>query len=147
MALSFKDTAALLVEGNKTAFKANASRRAGSMFNERVANLVTPRLPAMVRMSGITTEPWFKFVLANAVAGAIVKFGGTNPKLAMLADAGVNAANDDFLGSFNLEAMINELVDGIDVSGLTNATDTVRETTSSGLRKASEFVGPKVQEA
>ena len=142
MALNIKDVAGILVEGNKTAFKANASRRAGSMFNERVAAAIIPKLPTMVRISGATEQPWFKFVLANAVAGAILKFGSTNDKLVLLADAGVNAANDDFLGSFDFEGMVNEVIDGIDVSGLTKTSDTVREAAASGLRKASDVVDP-----
>jgi hypothetical protein len=140
MAMNIKDVASVLVEGNKTAFKANASRRAGAMFNERVGNLIAPRLPMMARM--YKDEPWFKFVLANAVAGAIIKFGATNEKLVMLADAGVNAANDDFLGSFDFEGVINEVSDGIDVSGLTKTGADIREGTASGLRKAADVVEP-----
>ncbi len=138
--MKIKDVANILVEGNKTAFKANASRRAGSMFNERVNNLITPRLPMMVR--GYAKEPWFQFILSNAVAGAIIKFGATNEKLVLLADAGVNAANDDFLGSFDFEGMINDVVDGIDITGLTKSSDSVRESTGSVLRKAADVVEP-----
>ncbi len=138
--MKIKDVANILVEGNKTAFKANASRRAGSMFNERVNNIITPRLPMMVR--GYAKEPWFQFILSNAVAGAIIKFGATNEKLVLLADAGVNAANDDFLGSFDFEGMINDVVDGIDITGLTKSSDSVRESTGSVLRKAADVVEP-----
>jgi hypothetical protein len=138
MAMNLKDVAGILVEGNKTAFKANASRRAGSMFNDRVVGAIAPKLPMMVR--GYANEPWFKFIMANAVAGAIIKFGATNEKLVMLADAGVNAANDDFLGSFDFESVINDVIDGIDVSGLTKTGDTVREGTASGLRRAADAV-------
>ena len=140
MAMDLKTVASVLVEGNKTAFKANASRRAGAMFNERVTNMITPRLPMMAR--GYANEPWFQFILANAVAGAIIKFGSSNEKLVLLADAGVNAANDTFLGSFDFEGIINDVVDGIDVSGLTKTSNTVREATASGLRKASDIVEP-----
>lgn len=141
MSMNLKDVATTLVEGNKTAFKANASRRAGAMFNERVVSMVKPHLPMMVR--GYSDEAWFKFVMANAVAGALIKFGYTNEKLVMLADAGVNAANDDFLGSFNLEGMVNDLIDGIDVSGIAEASDDVRGATATGLRKASDIVDPE----
>ncbi len=134
--MNLKDTASILVEGNKTALKANASRRAGVMFNQRVANIVTPRLPMMAR--GYAQEPWFKFVLANAVAGALIKFGASNDKLMMLADAGVVAANDEFLGSFDLEGMVDDLIDGIDVTGLTKASDTVRGGAATVLRKAAD---------
>jgi len=145
MALNIKDVAGILVEGNKTAFKANASRRAGAMFNERVTGMITPRLPMMVR--GYASEPWFQFILANAVAGAILKFGATNEKLVLLADAGVNAANDTFLGSFDFEGIINDVVDGIDISGLTKTSDDVREAAASGLRKASDVVEPAAKGA
>ena len=138
MSMDLKTLANVLAEGNKTAFKANASRRAGQMFNERVVGAIAPKLPMMVR--GYAQEPWFKFVMANAVAGAIIKFGNTNEKLMLLADAGVTAASDEFLGSFDLEGIINDAIDGIDVSGLTKTSDTVREATASGLRKASDVV-------
>ena len=141
MSMTLKELGQVMVEGNKQAFTANASRRAGAMFNERVTGLIAPKLPMMVR--GYSSEPWFQFILANAVAGAIIKFGYTNEKLLMLADAGVNAASDTFIGSFNLEGMVNELIDGIDTSGLTKAADTGREATADGLRRASEFVEPK----
>jgi len=136
MSMDLKTLANVLAEGNKTAFKANASRRAGQMFNERVVGAIAPKLPMMVR--GYAQEPWFKFVMANAVAGAIIKFGNTNEKLMLLADAGVTAASDEFLGSFDLEGIINDAIDGIDVSGLTKTSDTVREATASGLRKAAD---------
>ena len=138
MSLNLKEVANILVDGNKTAFKANASRRAGSMFNQRVVNLIAPKLPMMARM--YKDEPWFKFVIANAVAGAIIKFGATNEKLIMLADAGVNAANDDFLGSFDFEGMINEVVDGIDLAPVREAGNDVRDATANVLRKASDVV-------
>lgn len=141
MALDIKEVASILVDGNKAAFKANASRRAGSMFNERIVGLIAPKLPMMVR--GYAQEPWFKFILANAVAGAIIKFGYANNKLTMLADAGVTAANDDFLGSFDFEGIINSVIDDIDISGLTETTDKVRTATATGLREASNVVDPK----
>jgi len=109
--MTVQEIGKVLVEGNKTAFKANASRRAGQMFNEKLADAVGPKLPLMVR--GYKDEPWFRFVLANAVAGAIIKFGYTNEKLLLLADAAVNAANDDFLGSFEIEKMIDDLIKDI----------------------------------
>ena len=141
MALSFKDTASVLVEGNKAAFKANATRRAGQIFNERVRNAIVPQLPMMARV--YADKPWFNFLIANAVAGAVVKFGSSNEKLLLLADAGVSAANDEFLGSFDFEGIINGLIDGIDTSGLTSATDTARSATSTVLRKASDIVEPE----
>ncbi len=144
MSMNMKELASVLVDANKSAFKANTSRRAGQIFNDRIIGMVAPKLPMMVR--GYKDEPWFKFVLANAVAGAVIKFGHTNDKLLMLADAGVSAANDEFLGSFNLEEMVNSVIDGIDTSGLTSTTNDVRGATAAGLRKASDIVDPDNKE-
>jgi len=139
--MTLKELSQVMVEGNKSAFTANASRRAGAMFNERITNIIAPKLPMMVR--GYKDEPWFQFVLANAIAGAIIKFGYKNEKLLLLADAGINAASDNFLGSFNLEDMVNDLIDGIDTSSLTQAADTGREATATGLRRAANIVEPR----
>ena len=145
MGMTFRDTAKVLAEANKNAFKTNAARRAGQIFNERVRSAITPHLPLMVR--GYAAQPWFQFLLANAVAGAVVKFGYRNEKLMLLADAGVNAANDEFLGSFNLEEIVNNLIDGIDTSGFTGAAESAREGTSTVLRKAADYVEPERKEA
>ncbi len=136
LSMTIKEVASTLVEGNKVAFTANASRRAGSMFNQRAVALIKPKLPVMVR--GYADTELGEFVVANLIAAAIIKFGYTNDKLLMLADAGVTAANDKLLGSFNLEEMVNDLIDGIDTSGLTKAADTGRQTTASVLRKAAD---------
>ncbi len=95
MSMTLKELSGVLVEGNKTAFKANASRRAGMMFNERAVALIKPKLPVMVR--GYADTDLGEFVIANMIAAAIIKFGYTNEKLLMLADAGVVAANDQLL--------------------------------------------------
>ena len=138
MSMTLKELSGVLVEGNKTAFKANASRRAGTMFNERAVALIKPKLPVMVR--GYADTDLGEFVIANMIAAAIIKFGYTNEKLLLLADAGVVAANDKLLGSFQLEDMVNDLIDGIDTSGLTQAADTGREATATGLRRAANAV-------
>jgi hypothetical protein len=136
--MTLAELSAVMVEQNKEGFKTSATRRSGKIFNDRVINLIKPRLPLMVKAYADTDLG--RFVIANTVAAAIVKFGATNEKLLILADAGIQDAADDFLGSFNLEEMVNDLIDGIDVSGLTNAADNGREATASGLRMAADVV-------
>ena len=140
MALTIKDTIGVMVEGNKGAAKASAKRRAGNMLNDRIVGMIAPKLPYMAR--GYAESPLGKAMIANAVAGAIVHFGYTNEKLMLASDAMVTAAMDEFIGSFNLEAMINELVDGIDLSSVKDAGDDVRGATASVLRKASDVITP-----
>jgi len=50
MSLTMKEVGSILLDGNKSALKANTARRAGSMFNQRVANMIAPKLPMMARM-------------------------------------------------------------------------------------------------
>jgi len=111
--VTITDAASAIFDQNKDALKRNAKRRAGKMFNDRLTGLVKPKLPMMVR--GYADEPWFQFVLINAFATASVKFGSTSKRLMTITEAAVEAANDEFLGSFNLEAMIDELLEGIPV--------------------------------
>ncbi len=145
MSLSIKEIAGVMIEQNKEGFKTSGKRRAGKIFNDRIIAMIQPRLPMMVR--GYADTDLGRFVFANAISAAIIKFGSTNEKLLLLADAGIADATDEFLGSFDFEGMINDVVDGIDVSGLTKTTDTVREATATGLRKASEVVEPVAKEA
>jgi len=111
--MNLKEVSQLILDGNQEAFKSNAKRRAGKMFNQRAIALIKPKLPMMVR--GYAEEPLGEFVIANMIAAAIIKFGYTNDKLIFLADAGIQAASDDLLDSFNIEEMINELIDGIEM--------------------------------
>ena len=113
--MKLSEVGSAVLDQNKESFTGSAKRRAGRMFNERVVGLVAPKLPLMLR--GYANEPWFKFAMSNALAGAIIKFGYENDKLISLAEAGIDAAADDFLGSLNLEAVINELIDGIELPG------------------------------
>ena len=145
MALTLKDTIGVMVEGNKGAAKASAKRRAGNMLNDRIVGMISPKLPYMAR--GYAESPLGKALIANAVAGAIVHFGYTNEKLMLASDAMVTAAMDQFIGSFNLEEMINELVDGIDLSSVKDTGDDIRGAAGAVLRKASDVVTPDDEEA
>jgi len=145
MALTFRDTVEVMTEGNKTAFKQGAKRRTGAMINKRVVNAIAPRLPIMVR--GYAQTPLGEAVIANMVAAVAIKYFPANEKVTLAADAMVTAAADEFIGSFNIEEMIDEILDGIDLSGLKDTTDDVREATSTVLRKASDAVEPARKEA
>ena len=134
MALTIKDTANILVEGNKGAFKESAKRRTGKMLNDRLVGMIAPKLPMMVR--GYADTELGRAMIASLLAGAIIHFGYKNDKLTLAADAMVTAAMDDFVGSFNLEDMVNELIDGVDLSPVTDKVAGAKETAESVLRRA-----------
>ena len=145
MSLTIKEISQVMTEGNKDAFKQGAKRRTGKMINKRVIGAIAPRLPLMIR-SYAQTELG-EALIANTVAAALIKFMPMNERVTLAADAMITAAADDFIGSFNIETMIDEILDGIDLSSLKTTTDDAREATASGLRKASDIVTPTAKGA
>ena len=138
--MKITEVTSAIMDQNKESFKTSAKRRTGKLFNDRLVSLVKPKLPMAVR--GYAESELGRYVLTNLFAAALIKFGYNNDKLILLAEAGIDDATDQFLGSFNIEEMINELIDGIDTSGLTTTTDTARGGVAAGLRKVSDIVDP-----
>ena len=136
MALTIKDTLSVMVDGNKGAVKASAKRRAGKLLNDRLVGIVAPRLPLMVR--GYADTELGKAMLANTLAAVIVHFGYNNEKLLIASDAMVVAAMDDLIGSFDIEGMVDSLIDGVNLNGFKETADDVRGATASVLRKAAD---------
>lgn len=140
MSLTFKELGQVMVESNTGAAKQAAKRRTGNMINERVINLIQPKLPLMVR--GYADSELGKAVICNAIAAGLIKYFPTNEKVLLASDAMITAAMDNFIGSFNIEQMIDEVLDGINLEPLKETTEDVRETTGSVLRKAADIVEP-----
>ena len=109
--ITVQEAAAALYSMNVEAAKDNGQRRAGKMFNDKVLGMVRPKLPALVR--GYADESWFQFAIINATALAAVKFAPENRKLAWVTEAAVRAVNDDFIGSLNIEGMIEDILSTI----------------------------------
>jgi len=114
--MTLRDTAAVMVAANKSAAGTAASVTIGNIINTRVVKIVTPKLPMMVR--GYAETPMGKAVVANLVATSIVHFMPTNEKAMLAANAMVQAAMLEFTASFNFEQMVNEMLDGLDLSVL-----------------------------
>ncbi len=140
MSLTMKELASVMVDQNKEGFKLSGQRRIGKLFNDRTTTLVKKQLPLMAK--GYADTEFGRFIIANLISAAIVKFGYTNEKLTLLAEAGVLDATDQALGSLNLEGIVNDLIDGIDTSGLSKASDTARESTGTILKRAADIIIP-----
>lgn len=119
--MSLQDTASVMVSANTAAAKMAASITIGNLLNTRVQKVVTPKLPMMVR--GYADTPLGKAAMANLVSAAIVQFMPTNEKAMLAANAMVQSAMLEFTASFNIEAMVNEMIDGLDLSVLSQATE------------------------
>ncbi len=117
--MSLQDTAAVMVSANTAAAKMAASITIGNLLNTRVQKIVTPKLPIMVR--GYADTALGKAAMANLVSAAIVQFMPTNEKAMLAANAMVQSAMLEFTASFNIEQMVNEMIDGLDLSVLSSA--------------------------
>lgn len=125
-ALGIKNTGSILVEANKAAAVMSAEITAGNLLNERVAKLVAPKLPMMVR--GYADSPIGRAALSNLVAGAVINFMPDNQVAVRAADAMVKSAMLSLVQEFNIEEMVNELLEGI----------TLPELPASGKKSASK---------
>lgn len=109
--LGVRNTTAMLVEANKDAAIMSAEITAGNILNDRVVKIVAPKLPVLVR--GYAETPIGKAALSNLVAGVVVNFMPQNEAAVRAADAMVKSAMLAMFQEFNLEEMVNELLDGI----------------------------------
>jgi hypothetical protein len=125
--LTLKQTAGALLSANTSAVKLSAKITVGNILNDRVAAIVVPKLPMMVRVMASGEPAITKAVLANLVSVAIIQFAPENEKATLAADAMISAAMLEFAGSFNIEAMINEVIDGLDLSVLGDSTTTFED--------------------
>lgn len=111
--LKIKQTADVIVEANKAAIVNSAQITAGNIINGRVVKTLKPMLPIMVR--GYADTDLGEFVLANAIAAAIFHTMPGNKNAVRAADCMIQAASLKFLGSFNIEAKLDELLSGVNL--------------------------------
>ena len=105
------DTLSILAEANKESAIDSSKIITGNIINDRVSKIITPKLPLLVR--GYSETPIGKAVLANAVAGVLIHTMGQNEKVATAAECMIQSASLSLASSFNIEEMVNELLDGV----------------------------------
>lgn len=125
--LTIKQTANALVSANTEAVKLSAKLTIGNTLNDRVAAIVVPKLPMMVRAMAQSNQDITKIVLANLTSAAIIQLAPTNTNAIKAADAMVNSAMVKFVGAFNIEDMINDVINGLDLSILGDTDTTFDE--------------------
>jgi len=119
MALKVKQTANVTLAANKQALVLAGELTAGNLLNDRLAKLVTPKLPFIARAYADT--PIGKAILANTVAAALIHFLPENEKAQLASGMMVQAAMVEFVGEFNIEEMVNDFLDDITLPKVTEA--------------------------
>ena len=116
MKLTINEAIDVIKDVNVEAAKVSAKQEIGGLINDRLIGYVTPKLPMMIR--GYADTAIGKAVMANLFAITAVKYFGGNEKVAMAAEAAVYAATQDLVREIDLRGMVNDLLDGIDLSEL-----------------------------
>jgi len=111
------DTLAAVVATNKDAGVLAASLVAGNVVNGRLAKIVTPKLPIMVR--GYAQTDLGEAVIANIFAAGLIHMFPDNTRVLMASDCMIKAAAVKFASTLNIESMIDELLAGVELPTLT----------------------------
>lgn len=110
------DTLASVVATNKDAGILAASLVAGNVVNGRLAKIVTPKLPLMVR--GYAQTDLGEAVIANIFAAGLMHMFPDNTRVLMATDCMIKAAAVKFASTLNIEEMVDELLAGVELPTL-----------------------------
>lgn len=105
-----------IVTANKTAAQNAVKIEAGNIAIGKLANLLAPKMP--FGTSGYLKTPLGKVVLANVVNFAIQQYAANNPKAKVIGEAVMDAAALELVQSFNVGAMIDDLIGSVNLTGL-----------------------------
>lgn len=108
--------ATALINANKTAAQNAAKIEAGTIAINKLASLLAPKMP--FGTSGYLKTPLGKVVLANVVNFAIQQYAANNPKAKVIGEAVMDAAALELVQSFNVGAMIDDLIGSVNLTGL-----------------------------
>ena len=109
--LEFKDTASIMIGANKDAAVDSGKLIAGNIINDRLSKILVPKLPIMAR--GYAQTNLGKAALSNLVAGLLIHTMPDNAKVQVAAEAMIASASLQLASSFNIEEMVNELLDNV----------------------------------
>lgn len=119
MAQAPKSKTAVLVAQNKEALITAAKIEAGSIATKRIIDLIKPKLPIMAR--GYADTAVARVVVANLFSLAVQQYASENKKAEVIADAMMQGAMVEFVKSFNIEQIIEQVTKGVDFTKITGA--------------------------
>lgn len=105
-----------IVTANKTAAQNAAKIEAGTIAINKLAALIAPKMP--FGTSSYLKSPLGKVVLANVVNFAVQQYAANNPKAKIIGEAVMDAAALELVQSFNVGAMIDDLIGSVNLTGL-----------------------------
>lgn len=115
--LEVKQTASAVTGGVKSAAVLAAEITIGNVINDRIFKMAVPHLP-MGASVFLNNAPG-KALIANAFAAGLIHFVPTNAKAVQAANLMIQSATIELAGSLNIEAMVDDFLDGITLPGET----------------------------
>ena len=104
------------VDANKIAIELAAKLEVGKVATAQLKKVVIPKLPYLVR--GYADSPLFDIALANVVGVAIREYAPENKKAQIVAESMIQSAAVEMVSSFDINSMIDEMLENVDVSKL-----------------------------
>ena len=101
------------IDANVSAGKVAASITAGKTLNNILIDKIKPQLPLMLK--GYADTPLGTVVVANIADVAVKQFMPYNKKANLATKAMMEAAMVDMLASFDLEKMVNEVINSVEL--------------------------------
>lgn len=105
-----------VMDQNKAAMVTAAKIEIGNVAVKQAVKVVKSQMPIMVK--GYMDLPVAEIIVANLVVMGIKQFAPDNEKAAIVADAMLIAAMQTQLKDFNIQKMVDDFVNGIDLSAL-----------------------------
>lgn len=109
-----------IVTANKSAAQTAVKIEAGNIALDKLGKLIAPRMP--FGTSSYLKSPLGKVVMANLISFAITQYAANNPKAKIISEAVMDAAALELVQSFNIGALIDDLVGSINLAGLEEPT-------------------------
>ena len=104
------------VQVNKEAMVLAAKLEVGKVATAQLKKVVIPKLPYMAR--GYADSPLFDIALANVVGIALREYALGNEKAQIVSEAMIQSAAVEMMSSFDLNGMIDDMLENVDVSKL-----------------------------
>lgn len=114
-----------LLAANKEAAKSAAYMEAGRMANDKAAQVLSKKAPLMVR--GYVDTPVGKLVIANVAALALAQLRPNDRRAAKLTQAMQVQAYSELIRDFDIEAMLDDLLNNATVKKALKTLDSTPE--------------------
>lgn len=118
-----KNTATAVIAANKSSAVNAAKIEAGTIVINRAVKLLKPKMP--FGTAGMLDSPVGRVALANVVNILVEQYASNNPKAKVISGAVMDAAMLQMVQSFNIGALVDDLISGVDISGFTEINETV----------------------